>query len=176
METIRKSECQQIGFIRKTHGINGEVILEFEPQYEWAVEDSNRFFIEIDGLLVPFFVAQEGLRFKAHNAAIVAFDWVNTEKYAKRLVGKSVFLFKEEIIINHDNLDETYFKGFELSDEKLGLIGPIEEVDNFAGNVVFTVTFRGQETLIPFNEEFLINLDEEKKTITLRIPDGLLNS
>ena len=98
METIPKADCEKIGFFRKTHGVHGEVILEFEPQYEYSVEEAERFFVEMEGLLVPFFLKENGLRFKAANSAIVSFDDVETEKYAKRLIGCSVYLFKSEII------------------------------------------------------------------------------
>ena len=63
METIPKSDCQKIGFIRKTHGVHGELVLEYEPEFEESVVETERFFLEIDGLLEPFFVAEEGRRF-----------------------------------------------------------------------------------------------------------------
>ena len=53
METIPKSECEKIGYLKKTHGVRGELVLEFEPQFEVSIENANRFFVEIDGLLVP---------------------------------------------------------------------------------------------------------------------------
>jgi len=82
METIPKSDCRKIGFIRKTHGVHGELVLEYEPEYEESVVEADRYFLEIDGLLVPFFVAEEGFRFRSAKTALITFDWVETEKYA----------------------------------------------------------------------------------------------
>ncbi len=172
METIPKTDCEKIGFIRKTHGIHGEVVLEFEEQYEYSVEDAERFFIELDGLLVPFFIVDDGLRFRSGKAANVKFDWVDSEPYAKRLVGRDVYLYQIEIVDEPDE-ESIHLKGFHLVDETLGEIGVIEEVDDYAGNIVFTLNYKGNELLVPYNDDILIDLNEEKRTITLRLPEGL---
>lgn len=173
METIPKSHCEKIGFFRKTHGVHGNVVLEYEPQFEYSLEDSERLFVELDGLLVPFFIAEDGLRFTSSKSAIVTFDWVTTEKYAKRLIGSSVYLYEEEIF---DDPGENKLKleGFLLHDEKLGKIGMINQVDDYAGNIVLTVNYRGNDVLIPYNEEITVELNETQKIVTLHLPDGIL--
>lgn len=173
METIAKNDCEKIGFFRKTHGVHGEVVLEFDEEFEYSVEDAERFFVDIEGLLVPFFVAEEGLRFRSAKSAIVKFDWVDTADYAKRLIGQSAWLYKTEIV-DMPVESESFLKGLILFDRKLGEIGLIEEVDDFAGNIVLTLQYQGTELLVPFNEAMLVEFDEEKKTITLDLPDGLL--
>jgi len=174
METIPKSDCDKVGFVKKTHGVFGELVLEFEPQYEYSVENASRFFVELDGLLVPFFVTEDGFRFKSENSAIIVFDGVDSEKYAKRMVGSPVFLFKNEIIEMPDEQVESQFDNYLLVDEKLGEIGIIEQVDNYSGNVVITVNYHGQQLLVPFNEDFLIEIDKENKTLKLKLPEGLI--
>ena len=174
METIPKSACEKIGFFRKTHGVGGELVLEFEQHFEYSVKEAERFFVEIDGLLVPFFVAEDGLRFKSSKSAIVQFDDVDTEKYVRRLVGNSVFLWKEEIVDEELEGDDLLL-GFTLLDSKLGEIGTIEHVDDYAGNIVFTVSRGGEELLVPFHEEILVDLDEDNKRIVLNLPEGLLD-
>jgi 16S rRNA processing protein RimM len=99
---------------------------------------------------------------------------VETEKYAKRMVGSSVFLFKNEIIEMPDEQSESQFENYLLVDEKLGNIGIIEQIDNYSGNIVITVKYRGQELLVPFNEDFLIDMNKKNKTLKLRLPEGLI--
>ncbi len=172
METIPKAECQKIGFFRKTHGVYGEMVLEFEPRFEFSVEDANRFFIEIDGLLVPFFISENGLRFKSGNAALVKFDGVESETYARRLVGMEVYLFQSEII---DEPEETVspFLNFLLKDTKAGEIGTITAVEDYSGNIVMIVKYKGDDILVPFNEDFLVSVDEKQKILLLDLPEGL---
>jgi len=176
METIPKTDCENIGFIRKTHGIRGEVVLEFEPRFEFSIEDTDHFFIEMEGLLVPFFVAESGLRFKSGNSAIVTLNWVDTEKYAKRLVGNAVYLYKSDIVDEAEQSVESQLLNYLVVDATLGEIGVISQVDDYAGNIVITVNYRGEEILIPYNSNLLESIDEKQKTIHLKLPDGLIES
>ncbi|MCE4565969.1 16S rRNA processing protein RimM [Maribellus sp. CM-23] len=173
METIPKTDCEKIGFFRKTHGVHGEVVLEFEEHFEYSVEEAERFFVELDGLLVPFFIAEDGLRFKSSKSAIVKFDWVDTEKYAKRLIGASVYLYLDEIV-DEPLESEALLKGFVLFDAEKGEVGEIEQVDDYSGNVVLTVKHGDEELLVPFHPEFVVEIDEEQKRLTLNLPEGLI--
>lgn len=175
METIPKADCEKVGFFRKTHGVFGELVLEFEPHFEASIENADRFFVELEGLLVPFFLLEDGFRFKTDITAIITFDGVDSEKYAKRMVGSSVFLFKTEIIVLPDEFTDSELINYLLVDEILGEIGLIDQVDNYSGNIVFTVNFKGKELLVPFNEDFLVHLDKQNKIIKLRFPKGLLD-
>jgi 16S rRNA processing protein RimM len=174
METIPKTDCENIGFIRKTHGIHGDLVLEFEPHFEYSVEDAERFFVELDGLLVPFLLRDEGLRFKTENSAIISLELVDTEKYAKRLVGNSVYLFQTEIVDEPEQSLVSRFVNYLLIYELIGEVGMINQVDDYAGNIVITVLYKGEEVLIPFNEELLIEVNEAQKTIKLKLPEGLI--
>ncbi len=175
METIPKADCTKIGFIRKTRGVHGELVLEFEEEFELSVENSNQFFLEIEGLLVPFFVAENGLQVKSAKTAFVNFMWVGSEKYARRLVGTNVYLFTSEINDVTKNSGMAELTGYTLSDEESGEIGTISQVEDFSGNTVMTVSSGDEELLIPFNQDFLVSIDPHNKILTLDLPEGLLN-
>lgn len=174
METIPKADCQNIGVIKKTHGVHGQVILEFESRFEKTVENAQRFFVELDGLLVPFFVGSEGMRLNSAKSAIICFDWVETEDYASRLVGNKVFLFHKEIVPAETVNAPTDFQNYILIDNKIGEVGRITKADNFSGNIVFTVQYKSNEVLIPYSEQLTVKINRRKKSITMSIPEGLL--
>ncbi len=174
METIPKSDCRRVGFVRKTHGVHGEIALEFEPQFELAVEDAQCFFIDLEGLLVPFFVSADGIRFKSEKTALITFDWVETEDNARRLVGKEVYLFKNEIIDDDDNNADSSFLNYMLKDKKRGEIGRISEIDDYSGNIVLTVSNENRQILIPFNNDFVVSTDKKNKILVLDLPEGLI--
>ncbi|MCK5730664.1 MAG: hypothetical protein KAH68_06295 [Draconibacterium sp.] len=174
METIPKTDCENIGFFRKTHGIHGQLVLEFEPHFEFSVEEADRFFVELEGLLVPFFLKKDGLRFRSTNSAIVTFNWVESEKYAKRLIGNSVYLYNSEIVDEPEETLESQFENYLLIDEIIGEIGIVEHVDDYSGNIVITVNYKGEEILIPYNDDLLISVNETEKSILLKLPEGLI--
>jgi len=172
METIPKERCRKIGFIRKSHGVKGEVILEFESALEFSVAGANRFFVDIDGLLVPFFVSENELRLRSLNSALVKFDWVDSEKYSRRLIGREVYLFLQEA--GDDSFDPfTSLNDYTVFDENNDLAGVVAGIEDFSGNVVLKVVSGDNEFLIPFNDELLISIDKKSQKITLQIPEGL---
>jgi 16S rRNA processing protein RimM len=174
METIPKADCTKIGFIRKTRGVHGELVLEFEEQFEFSVEEATRFFLEIDGLLVPFFAAENGLQVKSAKTAFVNFEWVDSEKYAQRIIGTNVYLFTSEIVDEPEEAGLSELEGFTLFDKNTGEIGVIARVEDFSGNTVLTIGKKNNEILIPFNEDFLVSIDPENKILTLDLPEGLI--
>ncbi len=173
METIPKSNCVKVGFIQKPHGIHGELVIRFQEEYYETLEECSTLLLEIDNLLVPYFISEEGLRFKSGESVIAQLDWVDTDKKAKALCGLSVFVNKADVIEFDDEMSPHALVGFQLFDETLGLIGEINDVHDYSGNVLLSVAYQGKESLVPLNEELMVNIDEDKREIELRIPEGL---
>lgn len=175
METIPKINCEKIGFIQKPHGIHGELVIRFDEMYYETLEEYPPLFLEIDNLLVPFFISDEGLRFKSGESVIAKLKWIDSDKKAKELCGLSVFVNKDDVIELDDEMSPHELIGYQLYDETLGLIGEITEVNDFSGNLLLSVEYQGKEALVPLNEDLIIRVDEEKKEIELRIPEGLFD-
>lgn len=174
MQTIPFELCEKIGFIRKTHGVNGEVVLEYNKIYEPSIDELDRFFIELEGLLVPFFVKDDEFRYKSNQSAIIWFDTVVDEKYAKRLTGKSVYILKTEIIMEENTFPKEHLEGYFLEDVNRNKIGQIKNVDDFSGNIVLTVDFNGNELLIPFHEDLVEQILPQQKFLIYRLPEGII--
>ena len=57
-----------------------------------------------------------------------------------------------------------------------GELGEGVEVDTATVNTLFVVEQEdGEELLIPAQEEFIVEINQEKKLITVELPEGLLN-
>jgi 16S rRNA processing protein RimM len=175
METIPKSNCIQVGYILKPHGIHGEIVIRFQEEYYETLEESPTLLLEIDNLLVPYFIADEGLRFKSGESVITQLNWVDTDKKAKDLCGLSVYVDRYDVIEFEDEMSAHALVGYQLFDEILGLIGEITEVNDFSGNVLLSVEYQGKEAMVPLNEELIVRLDEDLREIELRIPEGLFD-
>ncbi|HLN71990.1 MAG TPA: ribosome maturation factor RimM [Prolixibacteraceae bacterium] len=175
METISKTNCVKIGYVHKPHGINGEVVIRFQEEYYETLEEYPTLLLEIDSLLVPFFIAEEGLRFKSSESVITQLEWVDSDKKAKDLCGYSVYVDKMDVLEMEDEMSPHALVGFLLLGEDMGPIGTILEVHDYSGNLLLTVNYQGKEVLVPLNEELIVNIDEDKHEIELRIAEGLLD-
>ena len=176
METIPISNCTKIGYLQKPRGIHGEFLFSFEEKYIDTIESKSTFFLKIEGILVPFFIAENGLRIKSAQSAFVNFKWINSDEKAREFAGSQVYLKTDDIIIDeiYNEFTPKMLKGFIAYDPEGNKIGQILNVDDYSGNVVLTIDFKGEEILIPFNEGLVSKLDEELKTLFIEIPQGLL--
>jgi len=175
METIPKNNCVKVGFIQKPHGIHGELVIRFQEEYYETLEECPTLFLEIDHLLVPFFIAEQGLRFKSGESVITQLDWVDTDKKAKALCGMSVYIDQNDVVESELEMSAHALIGFMLIDEELGVIGEIDQVHDYSGNVLLSVEYQGKEALVPLNEDLIVSIDEDNREIVLSIPEGLFN-
>jgi len=175
METIPKNNCVKVGYVQKPHGINGELVIRFQEEYSDTIEQYPPLFLEVDNLLVPFFIAEEGLRFKSSESVITRLEWINTEAKAKALCGLSVFVDQDDVIEFEDEMSPHALVGYQLWGEDIGLVGEIKEVHDYAGNLLLSIDYQGREVLIPLNEELIVRIDEDLREIELRIADGLFD-
>jgi len=175
METIPKSNCVKVGYIQKPHGIHGELVIRFQEEYYETLEDYPPLFLDIDNLLVPFFISDEGLRFKSGESVITQLDWVDSDKKAKALCGLSVYVDQNDVFESEDEMSPHSLVGYQLYDEILGLIGEITEVNDFSGNLLLAVVYQGKDALVPLNEDLIVRIDEEKREIELCIAEGLFS-
>lgn len=175
METIPKSDCIEIGSLQRQHGLKGEIQLRFEPQYGTSLEKVNTIFLEHDGLLVPYFIPEDGLRFRSNESALISLEWINNDNQAKELSGLSVYISREDYIKEDEEFGLHELVGFTLIDTKIGEIGKILQVDDFAGNLLLTVSYKENEIMVPFSEDFLVELDDEKYIVKMNCPEGLFD-
>ena len=175
MNHLSKSDCVEVGYIQKPHGLNGEVVLAFEQEYGETFDDLDLLFVEVDGGLVPFFIEEESLRLRNDQSAICKLNFIDTLSQAKELVGCKVHVFEYELIESEDQGVASTLIGMIAFDAKFGEIGMIERVDDFSGNLVITVNHPRAEIMIPLSDNVITSIDEQKREIYLDCPNGLID-
>lgn len=175
METIPKNNCVKIGYVQKPHGINGELVIRFQEEYYETLEEYPVIFLDINNLLVPYFITEEGLRFKSSESVITRLEWINSDAKAKELCGSSVFVNEDDVVEFEDEMSTNALVGFQLFGENLGLIGQIKEVHDYAGNLLLLIDYQGKDVFVPINDDLIIRIDEDQKEIELRIAEGLFD-
>jgi len=66
-------------------------------------------------------------------------------------------------------------EGAKLIDSTRGEIGRITEVNTQTEQTLLFVNYEGKEIIIPFAEDFIMDINHSSKTITLNLPEGLIH-
>ena len=168
---IKEQEVYKIGVIGKAHGVKGELSIQIDDDVFDRV-DAEYLVLKLDGIFVPFFM--EEYRFKSDSVALVKFEGVDTQERARELTGVGVFLPRE--LAEQDEEAELSYAalvGYTLIDNNSGKpVGTIAYVDEQTINIMFELE---DGRLIPASEELIVDVDQKNRTITLDIPEGILD-
>lgn len=163
-------ETEEIGYISKTHGLKGHVILRLNELINIDEEAIKSIFLDINGSQVPYFIEE----CRPNNTGyIVKLETIDTVDTSKKLIGKKAFALPDFILEEDESLKE--FIGYSIIDTKLGNIGNIADVDEKTDNTIIKVIHpTGVEIILPFNDDFIIEIDDDLKTIEFNAPEGLI--
>ncbi|NBW59963.1 MAG: 16S rRNA processing protein RimM [Crocinitomicaceae bacterium] len=167
-------DCFYLGKIAKLHGFKGEVSLFLDVTNPRDYKDLESVYIDVDGVLTPFFI--ESVKLKNKNFIAVKFQGVNDESSAHRLLKKSLYL-PEEIL---PNLKGTQFYdheiiGFKVLDDIHGDIGEVENVIDLAANPLLQTICKGKEVLVPIFDGLVQKIDRKNKILYIKAPEGLID-
>jgi 16S rRNA processing protein RimM len=170
---IRPSDVYKIGRIGKTHGVRGEVTMQFTDDI-FDTADADYLVLDIDGILVPFFIDE--YRFKNDSVAIMKFTDIDTPQQAQTLTDCNVFFPRSIAADTSEDISLSQIIGFKLMDAGTGnTVGTITAIDDSTINTLFEVKGEdGTELLIPASEELITDINPDTQTLTTVIPAGLL--
>lgn len=171
---MNKDQCFQLGYVAKVHGLRGEVNVMLDVDYPDDYEDLKHLFLEQKGRLIPYFL--EHFVLQPGNRALAKFEDLNTIDQVEGLVGSEVYLPLTELQKLED--DQYYFHeliGFEVIDETLGMIGPIQIIYDLETQNLLGVIHQGKEVLIPIQDGIILKVDKAAKKVFCQLPDGLLD-
>jgi len=168
---IRLEDVYKIGRLGKAHGVKGEVSFQFDDDIFDRV-DADYLVLEIDGILVPFFM--EEYRFRNDTVCLVKFCDVDSQQRASELTGCDVY-FPRALADEDETPSLSSLVGFTIvsagRDSDGGTVGTIAAVDDSTMNVLFELE---DGRLIPASDDLIDSIDIHHKTITMTLPEGLL--
>ena len=164
---MKKPDLQYLGEFIKLFSFKGEIILYSDNTIS-LIENLDTIFIEIDGAFVPFQIKKS----KSHKKNIfrVLLEGISSESEAKDFLKKSVYINKLE---NHDNINNIV-DNFNVynNNEYLGIV--ISTI-NKTGQTIIEVKMKEKIVLIPFVDEFIVEINYDLNKIDMILPDGLLD-
>lgn len=171
MESVAGAEIA--GRVSKTFGTGGELVLNLYDTFPYENPVGESVFVAIDGIGTPFFF--QSFRRQGQRKAVAVFDDLESEYRASELVGKEFFVYAEAE--KEEANDEIYLEdliGYSIQIEGHTTVGRITDYIDSEFNPLFEVEWGGEGILIPAVEEFFVAIDEQKRTIRLDLPEGLL--
>ena len=165
---IKNEEVYKIGRLGKSHGIKGEISLQFDDDVFDRV-DADYLVLEIDGILVPFFM--EEYRFRSDSLALVKFCDIDTQERASELTGCDVY-FPRDLADEDDTPTLASLVGFDLVEASNNKkVGTIASIDDSTANILFELE---DGRLVPATDDLITDINTKDRTIKMEIPQGLL--
>lgn len=169
---IENDQVIRMGTFLKAHGVCGEMVLSVPEDMDWS-EDLDCLVCRMDGILVPFFI--ESVREKSSTSLLVKFEDVNCIQDTVRFIGCTVFLPRKFAVCQDSGKAVSWhsFIGWHIMDVHCGELGTVTSVDDSTPNILFLVTDRTRQRIIPANEVWMTDVDWKRCTITFNLPEGL---
>jgi 16S rRNA processing protein RimM len=167
-----KNKHFYLGTISRKFSFKGEVVLQINPDLGYFPENLKSVFVEIQQKRIPFFI--EFTKAHKQNNLRIKFEDVNTEEEADKLVKREVYVSKSEIDIDEEFSIKDLI-GFTAYDDQDEQIGEIVNLNTSTPQALFELISDRGPLLIPVNEDWIIEIDEENKDIYFELPEGLLD-
>ncbi len=172
---MKMKDYHYLGYISKTIGFEGSLLVFFEAVDPSVFQDIEAFFVLIDGKMVPFFIEEINFRSSAKEA-VVDFEDITSIEKARHLCDRKIYLpasiLPKRIKKQNETKELIGFKAFANDGKYIGIITNLLE---YPGNPVFSITDENNEILIPAADDLILDIDHDQKTVTLNPPDGLLD-
>jgi len=167
-------DYQYIGKLGGSHGLDGKLVLRHQLDGKNTWNKIKHVFVEVRReSYIPYFIEEQQVM--NPEEILLKLDEVDTLELAKTLSGKKVFLEQEVFEKLQPKAVSVQMIGFRVVDETLGELGTIDDLYETPGQVVASLQYQSKEIMIPLIDSTIKHIDGAKKTITVSLPDGLLD-
>lgn len=173
---ILEQDLIEAGKFNKPHGINGEISVTLHEDLD--LNNLRCVVMSIDGIFVPFFI--KSVRMRNADTYLITIDGIDSEIKAQAFTNKPVYILESDMPNNGEEDDEEGFYlndlvGYKVTDNYLGYIGQISDINDQTENVLFIVERdNGEDVYIPAVDEFIIDVNPDTKQIITALPEGII--
>lgn len=166
----RENQYLTIGYVERSHGVKGEV--KILPEYiDRDLFDKYKlvFLENARGDLIPARI--ESFRIEEKNNQVmffVKFDHITDRTAAERLRDQPVMIDSRQAEELDIKQPLSPLLNAEVEDEQGNFVGRVVEILENPAHPLLNVETEQREVLIPFVDEYIAEVDEENRTITVR--------
>ena len=171
---MQKKDCFLYGTIFKLHGYKGNVKIFNENYTSIDFSTVEYFLIEQENVLVPYFTKK--VSSVQPNIILVTFEEIDSEEKAKKINKKKIYLPKKHLQKHNfnSNLQEKLI-GYTVIDIHIGILGKVIYINTQTPQKLIYVKKDLIEFCFPMHKEFIKETNSAKRTLTVKIPEELLN-
>lgn len=166
----------EIGRFKKSHGLLGEVKFQANEAFEDLIYDMDHLFVFTSNQMVPFFI--EAIR---SAGVLMKLEGIDNPEEAKTITNKIAYVQRddvpEEVLVAESVSESTYpfDLGYIIIDTELGVIGEINQLIEMPMQILAEVIYKEKEVLIPLNDYYIQEVNQDTREIFVQLPEGLLN-
>jgi 16S rRNA processing protein RimM len=162
-----------LGRITKLSGYEGAVTVKLDKIFSENIPRMESVFLEIEGRPVPFFIS--AYEYSGADILKISFEGYESIEKVSEFIGCRIFLTSGKPSKTRAK-DLTSLVGYLVLEQNDNLLGTITGIIQNPGQWLLSVaTSSGKEILIPLHNDFIVSIDDTKKTIIMDLPDGLIN-
>lgn len=168
-------EFVSVGKLGKPHGLSGAFRFLFDRLPKSKKQLPAYFFIGNVGTTAPRFVKE--IELLSIDSGFIRFEGIDTPEQAKLFSGKILYLLQADAnkLFRKNAAAYQYIVGYSLVNEKGEKVGTINELHESTAQTLIEVDTGSKLVLVPLVDEWVIDENKRNKTITMEIPDGLLD-
>lgn len=159
-------ERVRIGYFSNTHGIKGQLLLKLSC--DLLTDNLHALFIEMNGGLAPYFVKNIS---ESGRGLLIGLESVDTVEQARPLLNREVFADASAVVAPEEEDD---LRGYSVRDKRLGELGTVTEVTFNGAQELMHIAGKNGEIVLPLVDDFIIEIDDEKRTVAYDAPEGLI--
>jgi 16S rRNA processing protein RimM len=170
---MRHDSCFELGHVRKTHGIRGEIKAFLDSDAPLKYRGLKSVYLELKNKLIPFMIEKINIQ---GASAIIKLQDVNSIEEAGKLVKSKLYLPLK--MLNDGGTDKIFrhdLIGFTVIDGLRRKLGKITGIYEAGSNGLIAVDYKGREILIPLNNELIKKVNLARKELNMELPEGLLD-
>ena len=163
-----------LGKITKKYSFKGEVLLKIDTDQPGYYKKIKSLFIYKKDKLNLHKI--DVIRFHKDKVLRIKFHDINSEQEANSIVNCEIYLPLNSLPVLKGN--KFYYHdviNYLVVDENFGEVGKIKNIKENISQDLFVIDYKSNDVLIPIHDEFIINVDRDKKQIIVKTPEGLID-
>jgi len=159
-----------VGFLRRAHGVRGEMIMELRTDFPERLRSGRKLFVGDEHKPVTLSGARPHPK-----GMLVRLQGIETPEEAGQLRNQWVYVRAADVPdLPGGKLYQHEILGFEVVDEDDRLLGKLVEIIETGANDVYVVkSDSGKELLLPAIPSVILDLDPDRRAIRVHLLEGL---